>query len=298
MSVPVGGAYPQISAASSETRLGHLTPARPHHRWGPWGGVGGTGRTPTPGLVFLFFGREHLVDPRGSGAGMGRGGPSPLPPFFFFLLIRTWGGRGMRDRAHARRVQRHRGGGRGSSSNPKAETGARVSPPPRSSTSGPRLGKRREWHPPAGTPASTQKGPWRPSRARPVLSLRMGIWPSSSRGGASNDRNHTHTPTPPGRTSPAPRVAGGGELSFPGGQHGRAGSLSPCGTGRGQTSGDGAVIRRRTPSSPPHSPRRPRSVPPARGGTPASAGRHVQAAQEASEGRSLILLQVQSPATG
>lgn len=297
MSVPVGGAYPQISAASSETRLGHLTPARPHHRWGPWGG---RGAPPHQDLFFFFLAESTWSTPGGrvqEWAGVARRPslPSSSSSSSSFGLGGGAGNEGPGPRETRSKTPR---GGRGSSSNPKAETGARVSPPPRSSTSGPRLGKRREWHPPAGTPASTQKGPWRPSRARPVLSLRMGIWPSSSRGGASNDRNHTHTPTPPGRTSPAPRVAGGGELSFPGGQHGRAGSLSPCGTGRGQTSGDGAVIRRRTPSSPPHSPRRPRSVPPARGGTPASAGRHVQAAQEASEGRSLILLQVQSPATG
>lgn len=195
MSVPVGGAYPQISAASSETRLGHLTPARPHHRWGPWGGGGGDGAHPHTRTCFSFFWPRAPGRPPGVGCRNGPGWPVAPPSLLLLLPPHSdlGGGRGMRDRAHARRVQRHRGGGRGSSSNPKAETGARVSPPPRSSTSGPRLGKRREWHPPAGTPASTQKGPWRPSRARPVLSLRMGIWPSSSRGGASNDRNHTHT---------------------------------------------------------------------------------------------------------
>lgn len=66
---------------------------------------------------------------------------------------------------------------------------------------------------------------------------------------------------------------------------------------RADIRGRGGDPARDTLSSLSHSPRRPRSVP-VRGGTPASAGRHVQAAQEASEGRSLILLQVQSPAIG
>lgn len=62
MSVPVGGAYPQISAASSETRLGHLTPARPHHRWGPWGG---RGAPPHQDLFFFFLAESTWSTPGG-----------------------------------------------------------------------------------------------------------------------------------------------------------------------------------------------------------------------------------------